>query len=96
MRAPMNMPTNIRKPECSSGVQKHTTTNNGMTVGLAQQEEPKEKVGFQAKKRRSEVLHAENKSKLWTAKARPPPTQEELQKIGAEAVAAYLSKMWAK
>lgn len=54
---------------------------------------PKQMVG--PKKNRGDVLHAESKSKLWAPKARPPPTSEDLQKIGSLAIEEYIRKFYA-
>lgn len=93
MRPPAATPSNIRKPTATIA-QRHALHEPARAGGLLQMELPKEMVG--PKKHRGDVIHAESKSKLWAAPARKAPTKEDLEKIGADAIQAYLDKMYAK
>jgi len=93
MRPPAASPSNIRKPTAFA-VQRHVVHQPGLAGGLLQFELPKDMVG--PKKHRGDVLHSESKSKVWAPPARKPVTKEDLEKIGADAIQAYISKMYAK
>jgi len=95
MRLPAACPTNLHKPETSAPAPRlRQVSAPGGSVGCATIEAPKNPVG--PKKHRTEVLHAEAKSKLWSAPVRPAPTEEQLKKIGEDAIAAFVAKHWAK
>jgi len=94
MRLPSSTPANIRKPHTTAAppARLRQVVQGGGSVGSAMPV-PKEMVG--PKKHRSEILHAESKSKLWAAPTRKPPTQEDLERIGADAIQAYIGKLFA-
>ena len=93
MRLPSSAPTNIRKPQATEAAPRlRQVPQGGGSVGTAMPV-PKDMVG--PKKHRSEVLHAEAKSKLWAAPTRKPPTTDELQQIGSKAIEDYISRFYA-
>jgi len=94
MPVPLASPANIRKPESVRPVQRHAIHQPGASVGLAKMETPKDMMG--PKRHRNEVLRADQKSKLWSAPKRPPPTEAELQKVGADAIAAFINRLYGK
>lgn len=94
MPVPLASPANIRKPQVLVPAQRHAIHQPGASVGLAKIETPKDMVG--PKRHRNEVLRADQKSKLWSAPQRPAPTEAELEKVGADAIAAFIAKLYGK
>jgi hypothetical protein len=96
MRPPAASPTNLRKPEVTAPAQRLRQVGGPprSSIDSFTWEIPKIQAG--PKKHRKEVLHAESKSKLWAAPVRPAPTEDQLRKIGEDAIAAFVAKNWAK
>jgi len=92
MRIPCANAPNIRKPAVHS-VQRHSSQQQGASVGPATLPQPKDMVG--PKKHAHQVLHADSKSKLWSQPPRKAPTAEELEKIGSDAISKYIATLYA-